>query len=194
MKKFFFKDLFAMTASVIMLTAFTACDNKPDDAKEAAEDHNEAVMDDRKSEKDAQFLVDAAEINLMEVHMGRMAGEKAMMQEVKDFGKKMEADHQKAYDDMAALAASKNIAVPGSPSEATMKDHQNMNEKTGYDFDRAFMDAMVDGHEKAISKFEKAADDCEDAEIKAWAAKMLPDLNAHLAEAKTLKEKVKDMK
>ncbi len=179
---------------LVSVTAFTACDNKPDDAKEAAEEVNEEVIDTRKGEKDAQFLVDAADINLMEVHMGRMASTSATMPEVKDFGKKMETAHQKAYDELAALAAAKNITIPSTASEDVMKEHQNLTEKTGYDFDREFCDDMVDGHQKAINKFEEAAEDCEDPEIKAWAAKMLPDLRAHLDEAKVLKERVKDMK
>src|SRR6187402_3362663 len=179
MKKHFLKDLLFMVA-MVSLTGFAACDNKPDDAKEAAEETNEQVMDDRKSEKDAQFLVEAADINLMEVHMGKMAAEKATMPEVKDFGKKMEADHQKSYDELATLASSKNITVPGTASDETMKMHEKFADKSGYDFDRAFMDEMVDGHEKAINKFEKAADNCEDTDIKAWASNTLPGLRAHL--------------
>jgi putative membrane protein len=182
-----------MMGAIICFTGLTSCDNKPDDAKEAAEEVNEEVKDTRKGEKDAQFLVDAADINLMEVHMAQQAT-KATLQEVKDYAKKMETDHQKAYDDVAALAASKNITIPGTVSEEGMKHHMDINEKTGYDFDRAFMDKMVDGHETAVKKFEEAADDCEDVEIKAWAAKMVPELQAHLDQAKLIKEKVKDMK
>lgn len=183
-----------MMGAVFSMAGFVACNNKPDDAKEVAEEQNEEVKDDRKSEKDAQFLVDAADINLMEIHMGQMATTNATMQDVKDFGTKMQTEHQKAYDDMAALAASKNIAIPATASDAVMKDHMDLADKKGYDFDRAFCNTMVDGHEKAIKKFEEAAEDCQDGDIKAWAAKMLPDLRAHLEGAKMLKEKVKDMK
>ncbi len=179
---------------LVTVTAFAACDNKPDDAKEAAEEVNEEAIDTRKGEKDAQFLVDAADINLMEMHMGRMASTSATMPAVKDFGKKLETDHKKAYDELVALAAAKNITIPSTTSEDMMKDHQDLNEKTGYDFDRAFSDDMVDSHEKAINTFEEAAEDCQDPEIKAWAAKMLPDLRAHLDQAKMLKDRSKDMK
>jgi len=123
-----------------------------------------------------------------------MGSTNATMKEVKDFGRKMEKEHQKAYDALSAMASSKNIAVPASPSEEVMKEHQKLADKKGYDFDRKFCDDMIDSHEKAIRKFEKASEDAEDADIKNWAASMLPDLNAHLAEAKVLKEKVKDMK
>ena len=192
MKNHFLKGV--MFAGIISgITGLMACMNKPDDAKEAAEETNEQVMDDRKSEKDAQFLVEAADLNLMEVNMGQLGATKATLPAVKDFGKKMESDHQKAYNDLAALASTKNITIPGTISEEGLKHHENLNDKTGYDFDRAFMDKMVDGHEKAVKKFEEASADCEDADIKAYASKMLPDLRAHLDEAKMLKEKVKEM-
>ena len=193
MKTHFVRDLLFMGA-IVSLTGFASCDNKPDDAKEAAEETNEQVLDDRKSEKDAEFLVEAADINLMEIHMGKMAAEKATLPEVKDYAKKMETDHQKSLDDLTALASSKNITIPGTPSEETMKMHEKFADKSGYDFDRAFMNEMVDGHEKAVNKFEKAADNCEDTDIKAWASNSLPDLRAHLESAKMLKDKVKDMK
>ncbi|MBL0341330.1 MAG: DUF4142 domain-containing protein [Bacteroidetes bacterium] len=189
-----FVKYFILGGVVLTITGISACSNKPDDAKEAAEERNEEVMDTRKSEKDAQFVVDAAEINLMEIHMGQLGTKKATMSEVKQFAEKMESDHQKAYNDLASLASSKNISIPASPSEDTMKEHKDLAEKSGYDFDRKYCDMMVDGHEKAINKFQKAADDCEDADLKAWASKMLPDLAAHLETAKLLKEKVKDMK
>ena len=141
----------------------------------------------------AHFLVEAADINLMEVHMGQMAS-KATLQEVKDFGNKMATEHQKAFDELVPLAAAKNVTIPTTVSDEGMKHHENLNDKTGYDFDREFMDKMVDGHETAIKKFQDAAENSEDAEIKAWAGKMLPNLAAHLEEAKLRKEKVKDMK
>lgn len=130
----------------------------------------------------------------MEIHMGQLGAKNATMPEVKQFAEKMESEHQKAYNDLASLATAKNITIPASPSEETMKSHKDLTDKTGYDFDRKYCDMMVDGHEKAIDKFQKAADDCEDPDIKAWASKMLPDLGAHLETAKLLKDQVKEMK
>ena len=116
------------------------------------------------------------------------------MQEVKDFGKWMETEHQSAYDDLASLAASKGIAIPGTPLEETMKDHEKRTDQKGYDYDRKVCDYMVDSHDKAIRKFEKAAEDSQSADIRAWAATMLPDLRAHHEAAKMLKGRAKDLK
>ena len=53
---------------------------------------------------------------------------------------------------------------------------------------------MVEGHEKAIEKIEKASEKANDADIRMWAANMLPTLRTHLDHAKQVKEKVDAVK
>ncbi|MNG10828.1 hypothetical protein D3C84_943210 [compost metagenome] len=47
---------------------------------------------------------------------------------------------------------------------------------------------MIDGHEKAIDKFTKAAEKANDPEIKTWASNNVAALTAHLQHAKQLKQ------
>ena len=47
--------------------------NKPEDTKEVAEEKNEQIFDNNNNEKDAQFLVNAAEINHEEISLGQLA-------------------------------------------------------------------------------------------------------------------------
>jgi len=49
---------------------------------------------------------------------------------------------------------------------------------------------MVDGHKDAIDKFEKAATDATDPQIKQWASSMLPDLRTHLDMSMTCQNKL----
>jgi putative membrane protein len=50
---------------------------------------------------------------------------------------------------------------------------------------------MVDEHEAAVRKFENAANNAKDAEIKALATEALPKLRGHLEMAKAVRDKVK---
>ena len=84
-------------------------DKTAEDPKEAAEDHNDAKFTTNNSEKDAQFLVEAAEVNLAEMNLGKLASTQGMTKEVRDLGDMMTKDHQKAYDDLSALAKKKKI-------------------------------------------------------------------------------------
>lgn len=185
-----------LTLATALIALSVACNNqpKPEDSKEIAEDKNEAVMEDRKDEKDAQFLVNAAEINLKEISLGQLAQSKSTMKDVQELGKMMETEHTKTLADLKALADKKSIAIPTSITEDGQKEYDKLNEKTGNDFDKDYCDAMVKGHKDAIDKFEKASMDAKDADIRAWASSVLPALHKHLEHAQTCEEKCKKMK
>ncbi len=183
---------YAMTISM-MGFGLVSCNNssKPDDSKEAAEEKNEDKFDERKQEKDAQFLVEAAEINLEEIELGKLAQSKSKDADVIALGKMMEDAHTKAMGDLKGLAAKKNISIPETATEDAQDAYKKLSDKTGEDFDKEYSDMMVKGHKKAIEKFEKASKDCEDADIKTWAAGMLPDLHTHLQHSEQCQEKQK---
>ena len=69
-----FQAIFIL-ATLIM----TSCSDKQksDDSAKVAASENNAKFDNKKLEKDAQFLVDATEINLEEIQLGQLAQEKS---------------------------------------------------------------------------------------------------------------------
>ena len=184
--------------ALFCVTAFgmSSCNNKSkmEDSKEVAEDKNDAKMDGRKNEADAQFLVNVAEINQEEISLGKLAEQKGSMTDVKELGKMMVETHTKAMKDLSALAMSKSISLPEAKTDDVNDVYKKMNEKSGKKFDSAYCDKMVDGHKDAISKFEKASNDSVDPDIKAMAANMLPELHKHLEMAETCKKKCEAMK
>ena len=62
--------------------------------------------------------------------------------------------------------------------------------KTGKDFDKAYMDMMINDHEQDIKDFKKEADNGKDAVISSYATKILPVLQRHLDAAKTIRKAV----
>lgn len=66
-----------------------------------------------------------------------------------------------------------------------------MDEKSGKDFDKAFVKAMVKEHKEAEDLLEDAAKDKDHSEqIRSFANKNLPTIRAHLAEAKQLEKSI----
>ena len=170
-------SLFFVALLTVTSFAITSCDNKAktEDAKEVAEDKNEAKMDDSKNEYDAEFLVDVAEANQNEMSLGKLAQQKGSMAEVKEFGKMMVEEHTKEMADLSALAAKKSISLPAAKTDDVIEGYKEMSEKSGKKFDEAFCEKMVDGHKDVISKFEKASTDAVDPDIKMMATNMLPE-------------------
>ena len=180
---------------VALLFATVSCNNsqKQEDPQEVAEEHNDAKMNNNADEMDAQFLVDASEINMKEIQLGQLAQQKAMMSDVKDLGKMMESEHTKAMNELKDLAEKKIISIPTSLTDEYQKEYNNFADKKAMDFDKDYCDAMVAGHKDAVNKFEKASTDATDPDIKAWAAATLPALRNHLDHAMTCQEKCKKM-
>jgi len=176
------------------LVAASCSGNKPEDPAEVAEEQNEERFDDRSSEKDAAFMVEAAGINLEEIKLGELAQERGTIADVKDLGKMMVDEHTKAQNNLQTLADSKSISLPASLTEDGQDAWDKLSDKTGKDFDKEYCDMMVDGHEKAIKKFEKASTDSDDPDIRNMASNMLPSLRTHLEHAKMCQEKAKAMK
>jgi putative membrane protein len=189
--------LFLQLAFISVLTfTISSCNNeaKTEDAKEVADDKNEAKMDVSKNEADANFLVDVAEINQEEINLGKLAQDKGSITDVKELGKMLEQAHTKAMNDLSALALQKSISLPEVKTEDVNEAYKNLNEKKlGKEFDKEYCDRMVDGHKKAIEKFEKAANDSVDPDIKAMATNMLPELNKHLEMAQKCQKKCESL-
>jgi putative membrane protein len=146
------------------------------------------------SHKDKKFMEKAAAGGTMEVTVGKLASEQASMDDVKKFGQMMVDDHSKANKELGDFARSKGVDLKDGMEKGT-KDAQKMSvkleKKKGSDFDKEYIHEMVEDHEDDVKAFEDASKDCDDADLKAWADKMLPTLKQHLQMAKDLQAKMK---
>ena len=117
---------------------------------------------------------------MMEVALGKIAQEKAVSSRVKAFGAMMVEDHSEANSHLKSIASELNIALPDSVSDDARKEMDKLSMKKGKDFDKAYVDMMVDDHKKDIAEFRKCADKCSDSTIKNFAYVTLPVLEKHL--------------
>lgn len=176
--------------SILALSALLAamgCERGSKDSTEVAEDQNERSLSNR-VEDDADFAVDAADGGLLEVELGTLAGSKASSSEVKAFARMMVEDHGKANAQLTKIAQQKNIALPSRMSNEHQRKYERLREKSGQDFDKEYIDLMVEDHKDDIEDFEEQVREGNDQELKNWAEMNLPLLRQHLQEAERLKQ------
>jgi putative membrane protein len=137
----------------------------------------------------SNFAVKAADGGMMEVELGKIAQENASSPRVKAFGEMMVKDHSEANNTLKGIASSLNIALPDSVSDDSRKEINHMKMKKGKDFDKAYVDMMVNDHKKDISEFRKCADNCSDSTVKAFAYNTLQVLEKHLDSIQAIKGK-----
>ena len=135
------------------------------------------------------FVADAATGGMMEVELGNLAQQKAKNQRVKDFGKMMVDDHTQANNNLKDIASRKNIAVPATITDDQKKEIDKLSKKSGADFDKAYVDMMVEDHKKDIDAFKKATGNVGDNDIKNFATSTLPTLQKHLDSIQAIKSK-----
>jgi len=137
----------------------------------------------------AAFMDTAAVGGMMEVDLGKLALEKSANAQVKKFAAQMIADHSKAGTDLKAVAAKLEHLLP-SAYPADVQGHIDaMKKLSGKEFDKHYMDMMVNDHVKTLDLFRSASS--LRAEIKEFAARTLPVLEKHYQMAKVTNASLK---
>ena len=135
---------------------------------------------------DDTFVKKASAGGATEVAAGKLATTQGSSDKVRQFGAMMVTDHTKAGDELKTIADSKKMNPRTVPDSAGQKAVGKLRAKSGAAFDTAFKTQMVKDHKDTIALFQKEADSGSDADLKAFAAKTLPDLKHHLEMAQAL--------
>ncbi len=162
--------------------------SKQEDPVDSAKEANEGLAVDNDA---SDFAVKAASGGLMEVKLGELAQQNASSQRVKDFGSMMVRDHSKANEELKGLAAAKTVTLPDSVGEEHQHHIDELTKKKGPEFDKAYIDMMVDDHNEDINMFDKASNNLKDPDMKGFAAKTLPTLQHHLEEAQNIQQNMR---
>ncbi len=186
-----------MSAAVLTVVG-AACSNEPgketansapivkSEPAKPASDKGDSVV----TGGDLAFMNDAAPGSVAEVELGKMAAGKSQNAEVKAFGQKMVEDHTKAGDELKQLAAQKKVVLPTDVMPAHKQVMDKLSKLSGADFDKEYVKAMVEAHEKDVAAFENVSKTAADADVKAFATKTLPTLKMHLEMIKGMAEKM----
>jgi putative membrane protein len=123
---------------------------------------------------------------MTEAHLGQLAQQQAAEQGIKDYGQMLAQDHTKDYDTLTAVAGKIGADVPKGIDAAHNKMIDPMAKLKGKAFDHRYLQAMVKGHEEAIAKYKKEAENGDNAALKSYASSALPTLQTHLEKAQDL--------
>lgn len=140
---------------------------------------------------DLAFMNEAAPGGMAEVELGRLAAQTARSAEVKQFGRQMTTDHGKIGERLSQLAQQKQVKLPAEVSPKAKQTKEKLAQLTGEDFDRAYVKAMVQMHEKDVAAFEAFAKNATDADVKAFAIETLPTLKHHLEMIRQIAQQMK---
>jgi len=158
-----------------------ACNSSTGNHQDTVDSAKEVNKEVKAVQPDASnFAVAAANGGMMEVELGKIAEDNSSNPRVKSFGAMMVKDHSDANSTLKGIAGTLNIALPDSVSDDARKEINDLKKKKGKDFDKAYVNMMVDDHKKDIVEFRKCADNCSDSTVRSFAYNTLPVLEKHL--------------
>jgi putative membrane protein len=107
---------------------------------------------------------------------------------VKAFGQMMVKDHTAINDDLKALAAQKGVTLPDSLDAKHQAMVDKMAALTGPGFDDAYINGMIQTHQKDAKAFRAESAATQDADIKYFLNTSGPVVESHLQQATALKK------
>jgi len=127
----------------------------------------------------AVFIASASFECMTEAQLARIAMDLGQTESLRHFAHAMIDVYEKATADIAGVAARRALTVPVLLDEEHRRFVEGMREKSGRDFDLAYIRRIIEGHEKAITLF-KRGQRIKDPEISALASRTLSVLEARL--------------
>lgn len=194
------KRMIQFSAALAMAVAVSACGADPTetaDPNNTARGTGGAVAGTSGTfDGDMDFVEEHLEMGHAEVELGRIAQEQATHPDVKAFAQELVRDHQAATDELRRIASNANANVPATVDDEAREELTELREEmaklTGRDFDRRYIDEMIDDHQEAVDDLQDKAQNASHSEVRAWASKTLPTVRQHLERARSLKESLEN--
>ncbi len=130
------------------------------------------------AKSDTAFMKDAIQGDLSEMMLGTLAAKKGASEDVRNYGKTLNADHSAAHQQAAALARKMGIVPPSKPMPVATKEYKKLSGMSGRAFDKEFVSYMIKDHKEDIAEFQEQAKGSD--KVAALAKQTLPTLEKHL--------------
>jgi putative membrane protein len=164
------------------------------------------------------FINEMTIAGLAEVQLGKIASQRASAPDVKTFGQMMVKDHSQGNRELAKIAADLKVQPPTELDEKHKDLADKLSRLQGAEFDREYMNAMVEGHQHVATELrahgssntmpnEPAASGKQppakqgpigtsggrsgEQALDQWTSKTLAAVQKHLERAKELQSKIK---
>jgi len=156
---------------------------------------NDAKTGAKLSDGDIRTIAHLHHVNQMEITLAKDAQRQGTAK-VKDYASTLITDHQSADKDLTAFAkAHKLTTIPADKptTDAERQDDKDMTQQMaklktlkGADFDKAYLNMMVSGHDKELTKIDVEISSATDPDFKNLLQGVKPVLQRHADQARDL--------
>ena len=140
---------------------------------------------------DTAFAKKAAAGGIAEVALGKLALTKTDNAKIKDFANMMITDHGKANAELTRIATAKHITLPADLDADHQVKMDSLNNLSGKDFNKAYVSAMIEGHQKTLALMQDEVNHGKNADFRGFAAQTIPIVQMHLDSINKINNRMK---
>lgn len=138
---------------LLLLSGIIGCAKDSD--KRNVEEQNKDKFDDRRREREAQFVVDVVDASYAILEVAQIAEQKSAILSEQGMAKRIIESQTSMVVRMKAYAEANDISIPFSGPARTRNSVKRLYDKTGNDFNQAWKAEIESASESLIEKIEK---------------------------------------
>ena len=135
---------------------------------------------------DSGYIREAGSLNLLEVRLGTMAGQRTSTAAVQQFGRQMVSSHSSMGQQWTSLAAQNRLPTSVPLNSIQQQSVDQLSKLSGADFDRAYMSAMVADHEQDAGTLQRIGAGAHSAVVRQLATSGIATTQEHLSRARAV--------
>jgi putative membrane protein len=135
---------------------------------------------------DSEFLVQAVTMSNADMRLSEQASRNASDPKVKEFADRMVKEHKQLDERLAEQGRNLKVAVLAGNEEETKAKLDQLGKLKGADYDRAYVQMMVEDHERAAQLFDGYSKNAKDPGLKTFSTDATKSIKEHLDEARKL--------
>lgn len=171
------KTLFHFSLVLVSAMFLGACSGDAS-YKEALEENREEI-EDPKTLEDANFLVEAKSLAILNTKVYTLAADSGYSSALVEFAASRTEAHEELEKDLNDLAKDKDIKLPSEMSEEHNAMYYQLSTADREEFDRSFVRITKRVNDDSRNLFNRNATGANDPDIRAFAARKLDQLEAN---------------
>jgi putative membrane protein len=130
--------------------------------------------------REIDFLMRSVQSSLAEVHLGKLASERAQDPSARNFAQRMVEDHSKMIEELRKVAKQRTMTLSDILKASDQNEALQLSKLSGAMFDSRYRKWALRDHKTFVKQVKKEAKSGKDEAIRGFADKTLPIAQQHL--------------
>lgn len=140
--------------------------------------------------EEAGFFEDVYYNNLLIIRYSEEAKNKATIRALQNFAAQTAQYHQGLNRQIEQRAGLSDFNPPEKVNDLALEHIREMEEKSGKEFDMAYLEVLSDIQDQMLLQYQKASEAAREQELRNWAEMILSNIKSHQLAVRELREEV----